>query len=78
MEPQAFPQDHLLDLTMATDPFTGFARLSPVSEASVGNPYHPDCPHCTEREMHRGCPLLVFGFDRGRYMCSTYLDSFVG
>jgi len=35
-----------------------------------------NCPDCQLRTMHGGCPMEVFDFDQGRYMCDTYLDSF--
>jgi len=36
------------------------------------------CPQCQHRMQHGGCPLEVFNFDQGRYMCDAYLDSFSG
>lgn len=34
-----------------------------------------DC-WCEGRVRHGGCPLEVFGFNRGRGMCGIYLDGF--
>lgn len=36
------------------------------------------CPRCTLRTLHSGCPIELFEFDRGRFMCDVYLDSFTG
>lgn len=39
-------------------------------------PTDPRCGQCLAKELHSGCPLEVFGFNRGRGMCDIYLDSF--
>jgi hypothetical protein len=33
---------------------------------------------CEFQIQHAGCPLKVFGFDKGRYMCDVYLQGFSG
>ncbi len=34
-----------------------------------------DCP-CPTQSLHGVCPLQIFGFADGRYLCDVYLDGF--
>lgn len=48
----------------------------PMSNAAFGIGSPHACPECQARVLHAGCPLTVFGFNRGRGMCGAYLGSF--
>lgn len=57
----------------------GVVMISPGTRGSVEvMNCAQSCPQCQQRILHGGCPLDVFDFDQGRYMCDSYLDSFSG
>lgn len=53
--------------------------LEPLLErADTATNLAQNCAQCQHKTLHGGCPMEVFDFDRGRYMCDAYLDSFTG
>lgn len=71
---QSPPQEHR-DSARVGQMLPPERRLERVVEAMD---FAQSCPQCQLRTQHGGCPMEVFDFDQGRYMCDTYLDSFTG